>query len=156
MWVSTLWMDSILRFKWILRSPKVAFSHILTAAQLMQPSMAPKRGTAQRGLHLAGNDKVHTKANKKETTCDSQALKLWRRGHTGPGRTHGSQSAGRPQPAGMSRVWAARLLTAEWCWGLTVLSDAHLQKALLCLNPLAYLISAVYEALQKDEENVKN
>ena len=39
------------------------------------------------------------------------------------------------------------LSTAEWRSGLTVLSDAHLQKALLCLNPLAYLISAVYEAL---------
>lgn len=75
--------------------------------------------------------------------------------HTGPGRTHGPQSAGRPRLAGMSRVWGAQLLTAAWCWGLTVLSDAHLQKALLCLHPLAYLISAVYEALQKNEENVR-
>ena len=39
--------------------------------------------------------------------------------------------------------------------GLTVLSDAHLQKALRFLNPLKYLISEVYEALQENEENVR-
>lgn len=62
----------------------------------------------------------------------------------------------RDGPAGGNVASVECLLpTAEWRCGLTVLSDVHLQKALLCLNPSAYLISAVYEALQKNEENVR-
>lgn len=40
--------------------------------------------------------------------------------------------------------------------GLTVLSDARWPKALLFLSPSKYLISGVYEALQKHEDNVRS
>ena len=125
------------------------------AAQLMQASMSPRRRAAWRSLRLAGNYKVHPKANKEETTCDSQALKLLRRGHGQAQARHMDRGQRDGLAGGNVTSVGCSLSTAEWRWGLTVLSDARLQKALLCLNPLAYLISAVYEALQKNEENVR-
>jgi hypothetical protein len=51
-----------------------------------------------------------------------------------------------------AQALACRMVPAV---GLTVLSDAHLQKVLLFLNPLKCLISEVYEALQKNYDNGK-
>lgn len=147
--VSTLWMDYIMRFKWILRKPKVAFSHILTAAQLKQASMSPRKRAAR---SLRNNDKIPPKGKQWGDDLRLYALKLWRRGHrTGPGPATWTTASGTARLAGMSRGVECLLPAAEWRCDPHSAFWCPFAEGFAVSESSAYLISAVYEALQKNE-----
>lgn len=153
---NSFWMEYITRFKWILRKPQSWPFLTLSYGRITDASKhGPRRRAALRRLHLAGNYKGRPKGKKKKT-CNSRALRLWKRHWQAQAVNvdHSQQETpltdGNVTGSGRSGSWLQGATA-----GLTVLSDAHSQKALWFLDPLKYLISEVYEALQENEEDVR-
>lgn len=122
----------------------------------MQANMAPEDVPPWGGCTWLGTTRATPKVNKKKKTCNSRALRLWKRHWQAQAvNVDHSQQETSLTDGNVTSLECSGSWLQSGAVGLTVLSDAHLQKALWFLNPLKYLISEVYEALQENEEDVR-
>lgn len=151
---SPFWIKYIMGLNWILRKPPSSPFLIFPYGwlyRLMQANVSTEECAALRSRVWL--ETVGSFTQLKEKACGSQVLRRLRKKrccqapalNVKPSQCVSFRTGGDVGSVGLPGPWSQR---AAAC--LTVLCDARLQTALMFLNPLKYLISGAYEALQKN------